>query len=48
MSRAEELYQQAAAGSFQPEEYNTKNGLSTYSVYIVFTFSMPKRKTWRG
>ena len=34
MRRAEELYQQAAAGSFQPEEYNTKNGLSTYSVYF--------------
>ena len=30
MSRAEELYQQAAAGSFQPQEYETKSGFSTW------------------
>lgn len=30
MSRAEELYQQAVAGSFQPQEYETKSGFSTW------------------
>ena len=33
MSRAQDLYQQAATGRFQPQEYDTKTGFSTWQVF---------------